>query len=109
MRKDEVLRRQNARHAREPVRARRLFPVGLGVSVLFALFWISFGLFVGDLMLGKIGVMTGDTRPVLGDVGHFLLLALTAVFLTAECLRREAASRRAQEIAAEHSAPLPRD
>lgn len=79
------------------------------MSVLFALFWISFGLFVGDLMLGKIGVMTGEVRPVLGDVGHFLLLALAAAFLTAECLRREAALKKAQRIAGEDPAPLSRD
>lgn len=78
------------------------------MSVLFALFWISFGLFVGDLALGKIGVMTGDVRPVLDDVGHFLLLALSAVFLTAECLRREA-SKNAQGIAGGRAADRPQD
>jgi hypothetical protein len=61
------------------------------VSVLFVLFWIAFGLFAADLALGKIGLTVGGVGPVLSDVGDFLMLALAAVFLTAECLRREAA------------------
>jgi hypothetical protein len=61
------------------------------VSVLFVLFWITFGLFAADLALGKIGLTVGGVGPVLSDVGDFLMLALAAAFLTAECLRREAA------------------
>jgi hypothetical protein len=61
------------------------------MSVAFGMFWICLGAFVIEIVLGKIAILSGDAvHPLLGDVPHFLLLALTAVFLTAECLRREA-------------------
>jgi hypothetical protein len=61
------------------------------VSITFLLFWICCGAFVIDVLLGKIAILTGGAvHPFVGDVPHFLLLALTAVLLTAECLRREA-------------------
>ncbi len=61
------------------------------MSVILLLFWITFGTFAVDVVLGKVGVMTGGAvQQNLSDVTHFLLLALSAVFLTAECLRREA-------------------
>jgi hypothetical protein len=61
------------------------------MSVTFLLFWISFGLFAIDMVLGKIAILTNDAiHQFLGDVPHFLLLALSAALLTAECLRREA-------------------
>jgi hypothetical protein len=60
------------------------------MSVTFLLFWICCGLFLVDMVLGKIAILTGDAvHQFLGDVPHFLLLALSAAFLTAECLRRE--------------------
>lgn len=62
------------------------------MSVILILFWITCGLFAGDILLGKIGVLTGGaTHQFLGDVPHFLLLAVAAALLTAESLRREAA------------------
>lgn len=61
------------------------------MSVVFALFWATCGLFAADVLLGKIGTVTGGAvHQYFGDVTHFLLLALAAAFLTAECLRREA-------------------
>jgi hypothetical protein len=69
-----------------------------GMSILFGLFWITFGLFAADLALGKIGLTVDRVGPFLSDVGDFLMLALSAAFLTAECLRREAA-RNAKRIA----------
>ncbi len=61
------------------------------MSVVFALFWMTSAAFVGDVLLGKIGVITGGAvHQFLGDLSHFILLAFTAAFLTAECLRREA-------------------
>ncbi|MEJ2376818.1 MAG: hypothetical protein P8Y71_15840 [Pseudolabrys sp.] len=57
----------------------------------FLLFWICCGLFLADMALGKIGVLTnGAVHEFLGKVPHFLLLALSAALLTVECLRREA-------------------
>lgn len=61
------------------------------MSILFGLFWITFGLFAADLALGKIGLTVSGIGPFMSDVGDFLMLALAAAFLTAECLRREAA------------------
>lgn len=75
-----------------------------GVSILFVLFWVTFGLFAGDLALGKIGLTIAGVGPVLSDVGDFLMLALAAAFLTAECLRREAA-RDARKIAGDEMRP----
>jgi hypothetical protein len=64
------------------------------MSIVLVLFWIVFGLFVGDVLLGKIGVITGGAvHQFFGDVSSFLLLAFSAVLLTAECLRREARRR----------------
>jgi len=61
------------------------------MSIAFVLFWVCCGLFLVDMLLGKIGILSDDAvSNVVGDVPHFLLLALSAVFLTAECLRREA-------------------
>ncbi|CAM5313633.1 hypothetical protein AFEL58S_00666 [Afipia felis] len=62
------------------------------MSVVLILFWITCGLFAGDILLGKIGISTGGAvHQFLGDVPHFLLLAVAAALLTAESLRREAA------------------
>ena len=72
------------------------------MSVVFSLFWIVFGVFVADILLGKIGVITGGVvRQNLSDVTHFLLLALAAALLTAECLRREARRNDARRSAAQ--------
>jgi hypothetical protein len=61
------------------------------MSIVFALFWITCAAFVGDVLLGKIGIITGGAvHQFFGDLSHFILLAFTAAFLTAECLRREA-------------------
>ena len=71
------------------------------MSVVFALFWITSAAFVGDILLGKIGVITGGAvHQFLGELSHFILLAFTAVFLTAECLRREARRNAASTNAA---------
>lgn len=60
------------------------------MSVVFLMFWVSLGAFVVDILLGKIGILTGGAvRPFLGEVHLFLLLAFAAACLTAECLRRE--------------------
>lgn len=60
------------------------------MSVVFILFWICGGAFFIDMVIGKIAILTNDAvQPLAGDVPHFLLLALAAAFLTAECLRRE--------------------
>lgn len=65
------------------------------------LFWVASGLFTADVLLGKIGVMTGGAvHQFFGDVPHFLLLALAAALLTAECLRREARRKTARANAA---------
>ena len=65
------------------------------MSVPLVLFWITCGVFAGDIVLGKLGVSTGgQVHQYLGDVSHFLLLALASAFLTAECLRRETRRKR---------------
>jgi hypothetical protein len=70
------------------------------MSVTFVLFWISCGLFLVDMLLGKIGILSNDAvSNVVGDVPHFLLLALAAAFLTAECLQREARRKAAAAAA----------
>jgi len=67
------------------------------MSIAFVLFWICCGLFLVDMLLGKIGILSDDAvSNVVGDVPHFLLLALSAAFLTAECLRREARRKAAR-------------
>jgi hypothetical protein len=74
------------------------------VSALFVLFWISFGLFVGDVLIGKFSHIVG-VRSILSDVGQFLMLAASAAFLTAECLRREARKKTQKEGAEDPVAP----
>lgn len=75
------------------------------MSVLFLLFWASFGLFAGDVLLGKFGSVAG-VRPVLSDVGQFLMLAISAAFLTAECLRRESRKKAKPDGAEDPAAPF---
>jgi hypothetical protein len=66
------------------------------MSITFAAFWIAFGAFVVEILLGKLAILTGGAvHPLAGDVPHFLLLATASALLTAECLRREA--KRARE------------
>ncbi len=68
------------------------------MSVVFILFWITFGAFVADVLLGKFGVISGgEVNQYLGYVSHFLLLALAAALFTAECLRREALRNNARQ------------
>jgi len=72
------------------------------MSVVFLLFWITCGAFAADVLLGKIGVITGGAvHAFFGDVSHFLLLGLAAALLTAECLRREARRNGARRSAAQ--------
>jgi hypothetical protein len=60
------------------------------MSVTFMLFWLCLGGFMTEILLGKFAVLfNGAVRPLLGDVSDFLLLALAAALLTAECLQRE--------------------
>ncbi|HVZ51996.1 MAG TPA: hypothetical protein VG986_08525 [Pseudolabrys sp.] len=67
------------------------------MSITFALFWISFGAFIVEILLGKLAILTGGAvHPLAGDVPHFLLLAFASALLTAECLRREAERARRQ-------------
>lgn len=61
------------------------------MTATFLLFWITFAVFAADVLLGKIAILTGGAvHAFLGEIPHFLLLALAAALLTAECLRREA-------------------
>jgi hypothetical protein len=79
------------------------------MSAVFILFWITFGAFVADVLLGKFGVISGgETDQLLGYVSHFLLLALAAALFTAECLRRESArdgARRHGKASSDSKAP----
>lgn len=78
------------------------------MSIVFLLFWIACGLFVVDTVLGKIAILTGGAvHQFVGDVPHFLMLALAAVFLTAECLRREARRNAARAAAASDNSQAP--
>ena len=72
------------------------------MSVVFLLFWITCGVFAADVLLGKIGILTGGAvHSFSGDVSHFLLLALAAALPTAECLRWEARRNGARRSAAQ--------
>ncbi len=60
------------------------------MSISLILFWIAAVVFAADVMLGKIGILTGGAvHPFLGELEHFAILALAAVLLTIESLRRE--------------------
>lgn len=61
-------------------------------SIPLVLFWICAGLYVLDVVLGKIGAVVGGfSSPLhLGDVAQFLLLMATSVFLVMAALVREA-------------------
>ena len=53
-------------------------------------FFILFGLFALNVLLGKAGIQFGwDVSFLLGDVPEFLLLLVSAVFLMLAALRRE--------------------
>lgn len=70
------------------------------MTVTFLLFWITFAVFAADVLLGKIGILTGGAvHAFLGEIPHFLLLTLAAALLTAECLRREERRNGAQRDA----------
>lgn len=77
------------------------------MSITFALFWITLGAFVVDILLGKIGILSdGAVHPLLGEVAHFLLLAFAAAFLTAECLRRDGARAGGEQATTSSQASL---
>ena len=77
------------------------------MSITLVLFWIACGVFAVDVMLGKIGILTGGAvHQLLGDKAHFLLLALAAALLTAECLRREVRRNALRRAATAERAPL---
>ena len=58
---------------------------------------IAVGLFVVNLIVGKIAFMDGATSaPGLSDVGEFLLLFLAVLLFTVACLAREARHGRAE-------------
>ncbi len=60
------------------------------MSITFILFWLCLGGFATEILLGKFAVLfDAAMHPLLGDVSDFLLLALAAALLTAECLQRE--------------------
>lgn len=53
-------------------------------------FFILFGLFTLNVLLGKAGIQFGWDLPfLLGDVPEFLLLLVSAFFLMLAALRRE--------------------
>ncbi len=55
-----------------------------------AVFFVLFGLFTLNVLLGKAGIQFGwDVPFLLGDVLEFLLLLVAAVFLMLAALRRE--------------------
>lgn len=61
-------------------------------SIPLVLFWLCAGLYVFDVVLGKISAVVGGfTSPLqLGDIGQFLLLMATSAFLVIAALVREA-------------------
>jgi hypothetical protein len=69
------------------------------MSITFILFCVCLGGFAIEILLGKFAVLfNGAVHPVLSDVSDFLLLALAAALLTAECLQREARRKAARVI-----------
>ena len=64
--------------------------VGPHGSGYLAVFFVLFGLFTLNVLLGKAGIQFGWDLPfLLGDVLEFLLLLIAAVFLMLAALRRE--------------------
>lgn len=62
-------------------------------------FWaagVAFVLFVADILIAKIQVMSGNVLPLhLGDLGQFLvLLVAVALFVIGSIAREEAEKRR---------------
>lgn len=74
---------------RSTQRNRRPDDDGRGTRALLAAFFILFGLFCLNVLLGKARVQFGWDLPLLGDVAEFLLLLLAAAVLTLAALRRE--------------------
>jgi hypothetical protein len=65
------------------------------MSIVLILFWVTSILFAGDVVLGKLDVITGGAvHPLFGEIPHFLLLALASALLMAESLRREASRKK---------------
>ncbi len=61
-------------------------------NVYLAVFFVLFGLFILNVLLGKAVIQFGwDVPFLLGDVAEFLLLLVSAVFLMLAALRRERA------------------
>lgn len=60
-------------------------------TIPLVLFWLSAGLYVLDVVLGKVATMVdGFSSPLqLGPVAQFLLLMATSVFLVVAALERE--------------------
>ena len=59
-------------------------------SWYLTVFFVLFGLFTLNVLLGKAGIQFGwDVPFLLGDVPEFLLLLVAAVFLMLAALRRE--------------------
>lgn len=58
-----------------------------------AAFWVLFGVFVFNVLLGKAAIAFGwEGLPLLNDVAEFLLLLVAIVVFVVAALQREAAS-----------------
>ena len=58
-----------------------------------AAFWVLFGVFVLNVLLGKAAIAFGwQGLPLLSDVAEFLLLLVAMVIFVVAALQREAAS-----------------
>jgi len=58
-----------------------------------AAFWVLFGVFVLNILLGKAAIALGwEGLPLLSDVAEFLLLLAAMVVFVVAALQREAAA-----------------
>lgn len=80
--------------SREKDQARR----GRRVSTERFCFWaagVVFALFVADILIAKVQVMSGNVMPLhLGDLGQFLVLLVAVTLFVIGSLAREEAEKR---------------
>ena len=69
-----------------------------GERLALYIFWISSGLYLLNILIGKASILWGWNVFRLGDVSEFLVLLIASISIIAVALHREAGEANSQQI-----------